>query len=375
MTDTAPSAPVTTVLPTTIDSLVEATPDRRERVIDLVRVASIAVVVLWHWVLSVTQWNPQGQLVMPNLIGDVRGLWIATWVLQIMPAFFIVGGYANLASWQGADPTDGAAVFWRRRLRRLLRPAAVMVAAWVGVDAVSVITGGWKADVFRWGMVTFVPLWFLGVYVGVVLLVPCTARLHRRFGVYVPITLVVMMVLAGPGLVTTAVVWVFAHQLGYFWRDGRLTGRGRRHERRAALLLAAAGAGGLWWLTTFGGYPGSMVATAGEKGSNMFPTSICIAALAVLQLGLLLLARPGLERWLHRRTIWRAVVGINAIAMTVFCWHMTAVVVVVRVFGGLGGTLASHPDASWWVWRPFWLLAPGAVLAALVAIFARIERG
>lgn len=374
MTDTAPSAPATTAGPTTIDTVVDATPDRRERLVDLVRVASIVVVVLWHWVFSVTQWSPQGALVMPNPIGDVRGLWIATWVLQVMPAFFIVGGYANMATWQGAGSTGGFIVFWRRRLRRLLTPAAVMAAVWVGVDLISVAAEGSKADVLRWGMVTFVPLWFLGAYVGVVLLVPCTARLHRRFGVGVPITVVAMMVLAGPGLVTTGLVWVFAHQLGYFWRDGRLTGRGRRHERRTALALMCAGAGGLWWLTTSGGYPSSMVATAGERGSNMFPTSICIAALAVLQLGLLLLARPGLERWLHRRAVWKAVVGANAIAMTVFCWHMTADVIVLRVFGALGGTLATHPDGTWWMWRPFWLLVPGAVLAALVAVFARFER-
>jgi hypothetical protein len=32
---------------------------------------------------------------------------LATWVLQIMPVFFLVGGYANLAGWQRAQATGG----------------------------------------------------------------------------------------------------------------------------------------------------------------------------------------------------------------------------------------------------------------------------
>jgi hypothetical protein len=106
----------------------------------------------------------------------------------------------------------------------------------------------------------------------------------------------------------------------------------------------------------------------------MFPTTICIGALAVFQLGLLLLARPALERWLRRRTVWRVVVAANGIAMTVFCWHMTADVAVIRMSGALGIHLLDRLDTAWWAWRPFWLLAPGIVLAGLVAVFSRIER-
>jgi hypothetical protein len=170
-------------------------------VIDFVRVACIVVVVLWHWVFSITQWGDHGQLVMPNLISHVDGLWATTWILQIMPAFFLVGGYANMASWNGCERIGGTRAFWRRRLRRLLRPVAALIAVWVVIDAVLVAIGGSRANVLRWGTVT-VPLWFLGVYVGVVRLVPFTARLHERFGLAVPLVLVAGMVVAGRGLVT-----------------------------------------------------------------------------------------------------------------------------------------------------------------------------
>jgi peptidoglycan/LPS O-acetylase OafA/YrhL len=358
----------------TVDDLVEATPATRERVVDFTRVLSIAVVVLWHWVFSITQWD-KGRLVMPNLISHVRGLWLATWVLQIMPAFFIVGGYANLASWDRiVRQRGGAREFWQQRLRRLLRPALAMMAIWAVVDLALVAVGGLNDNVLRWGIVTFVPLWFLGAYSVVVLAVPITARLHHRYGVVVPIVMVMGMAVAGNGYVTTALVWLFAHQLGYFWRDGRITHRGTRRARVVASRLLIAGVSSLVLLTTLGGYPDSMVATTGGGGSNMFPTSICIAALAVLQLGLLLLARPYLDRWLKRRRVWRLVVAANGISMTLFCWHMTALIIVIGIFSFLGGQLLHSPSALWWVERPFWLLAPGIVLAGLVWAFSRIER-
>ena len=40
-----------------------------------------------------------------------------------MPLFFLVGGFANLASWDRAEART--AMFLRRRLARLLRPTAV----------------------------------------------------------------------------------------------------------------------------------------------------------------------------------------------------------------------------------------------------------
>ena len=89
-----------------VDALVAATPASRDRVVDLLRAASICVVVAWHWSLSVTHWH-DGRLTMPNPVGDVPGLWAATWVLQVMPVFFFVGGYANLAGWQAVTRDGG----------------------------------------------------------------------------------------------------------------------------------------------------------------------------------------------------------------------------------------------------------------------------
>src|SRR5699024_1123848 len=88
------------------------------------------------------------------------------------------------------------------------------------------------------------------------------------------------------GLVTTAGVWVFAHQLGYLWRDGTAVAWGRPGH----LALAVGGVAALAALTGFGPYPSSMVAVRGDDLGNMFPTTAPVAALAVVQLGAVLLA-------------------------------------------------------------------------------------
>jgi membrane-anchored protein YejM (alkaline phosphatase superfamily) len=169
--------------------------------------------------------------------------------------------------------------------------------------------------------------------------------------------------------VTAALVWLFCHQLGYAWRAWRL---GRRP---LAQRLAVTGAGllALIVLTVFAGYPRSMVATVGDPESNILPTSAAIAALAVFQLGLLALITPTAARLLRRRGVWKPVVALNVVAITVFLWHMTAYLVVLWIYEGLGHTLLSEPTAEWWAQRWLWLLAPTAVLLVLIAVFARFE--
>jgi hypothetical protein len=382
----APSVPAPAL---SVDALVDATPASRDRVVDLLRAVSIVVVVLWHWTFSILHWH-DGRLSMPNPIGDVPGLWAATWLLQVMPLFFLVGGYSNLAGWEAIVRRGGGTrEFLAKRFGRLLRPVAAYVGVWAVVDLAWRAGGG--RSVLEWGMVVLVPLWFLGVYAGVVALVPVTARLHgacggrRRAGALTLAGLVLGIAVVDTarfglgvdagwvGLAGSALVWVLCHQLGYWWRDWSGAARDASAVRRRALALVAAGLGTLVVLTTAGPYASSMVAVRGEATSNMFPTTACVAALAVLQLGLVLLVRDRLDGWLRRRGPWRAVVAANGVAMTVFCWHMTALVVFVGIYQAAGFTLGGSASAGWWAARPVWVLGPGLVLAGLVVGFARFE--
>ena len=361
-----------------LDALVEGTPASRDRVVDLFRAVSIAVVVLWHWSLSVTHWRADGSLTMPNPVGDVPGLWAATWVLQVMPVFFFVGGYANLAGWQAvARDGHGARRFVQSRMRRLLAPLAPWLGCWAVVDLA--LQGGGGRSVTDWGMVVFVPLWFLAVYAGVVLAVPVTARLHRVWRWRVLAVLAAGAMAADvarlglerggalPGLLGSACVWLFCHQLGYFWRDGTLVAGGRAR----ADAVMGAGLVALAALTALGPYPASMVAVRGGGLSNMFPTTACIAALATFQLGLVMRVRPRLDRWLQGRRSWRATVMANGLAMPVFCWHMTALVAFVGLYEWAGFTLADEPTTAWWLTRPVWIAGPAALLAGLIVLMTR----
>jgi hypothetical protein len=369
----------------TVAALASATPANRDRVVDLLRAVSIGVVVLWHWSLSVTHWGG-GSLRMPNPIGDVPGLWAATWVLQIMPLFFLVGGYANLAGWQSVTRSGTATpaqAFWAKRFSRLLKPVAVYVGCWAAFDLTWQLGGG--RSVLSWGMVVFVPLWFLGVYAAVVAAVPCTARWHAARPLAAVVGLAAGAVLAdiarfglgveAAGILGTAFVWLFCHQLGYFWHDWTQPTSSLTPDavRRLGAVLAISGLAGLAILTGVGPYPRSMVAVRGEDVSNMNPTTAAVAALAVVQLGLVLLLRGPLTRLTDRPRVWRSVIGANAVAMTVFCWHMTALAGFLLAYEAAGFTLADEPTAGWWATRPLWVVGPAIPLAVLVLVFARFE--
>lgn len=171
------------------------------------------------------------------------------------------------------------------------------------------------------------------------------------------------------GFANYVVVWATVSQLGYAWVDGRLAGTGRR------LLLAAAGAVGVVALVRFGPYPVSMIGLDGAAVNNSYPTRATLAFLGMLQAGLVLAAEPLLAGWVQRPRAWAAVVLLSRRIMTVYLWHLSAMVLVLGVsllVGGLG--LGVEPvSALWWVTRPLWWAVLALVTAGFVAVFGRWE--
>jgi fucose 4-O-acetylase-like acetyltransferase len=356
----------------TLDAMAAGTPERRDRYVDLLRVVAIGVVVLWHWCLSIPYWTGS-HWAMPNPIYAVPGGWLATWLLQIMPVFFIVGGYANATAWQ-RDPGG----FYRSRLRRLLVPTAVFAAVWVGFELIAHVAVPGYPGVLSYGRILITPLWFLAAYLWVVLLTPLTATAHERApwltlgGLAVAVAAVDLgrfgAGMTWLGFVNSALVWVLVHQLGYVLRDLPVD------LWWPGAALVAAGGLGLAVLTTLDAYPRSMVATAGQR-SNIWPTTSAIALVAVLQLGVAQLVRAPVTRWLRRPPAWKAVIALNSVVLTIFLWHMTALLVVLAGLRALGVEPPTEPTAGWWAQRPFWLIAPAVVLAILLLGFGRFERG
>lgn len=351
-------------------------PPERDRYVDLLRSVSLVVVVIWHWVFTILVISPE--TVSPsNPIGATRGLWVATWVLQVMPVFFFVGGYTHHRSF--ADYTPGTSRrFLKRRMGRLLGPAVGLVSAWIAV--------GWALEAtvdpaWTWPAVILVlsPLWFLVIYVVLVLIAPLAIRAHWKWGELAPLWLLglagildVLRFTQGQGWAAWAnflVIWGLAHQLGFFYE------RFVSAPPRTGWMMFWAGLFALVALTNMGFYPRSLVGVPGERFSNMGPPTLAIVSLTFLQVGLVLLIRPRVMAWLDRSGAAQRTLGwVNENAMPLYLFHSTGMAAAVALLFGAGYTPPAEPTLEWWLTRPVWLIGPAAATWPLLALYRLTRR-
>jgi hypothetical protein len=126
-------------------------------------------------------------------------------------------------------------------------------------------------------------------------------------------------------------------------------------------------------LTGTGLYPPSMVGLPGEE-SNMTPPTVCIIALTVWQVALVMLARGRVSAWLARRGPWTLVIAVGSLAMTLYLWHITAMVALYGLVLAVGGPLPVPGTGAWWATRPVWLALLAAVLTPMALVLSRFER-
>jgi hypothetical protein len=354
------------------------TPPDRDRVVDLLRVGSILVVVAGHWLLAVVTVQ-DGRIVGDNLLALVPPTQWLTWVFQVMPVFFLVGGAVNGLGWAAARRAGVPPAAWlRRRAVRLLRPVAPLLVVW-SVLLVVLDAAGVGDDLLRLGgQLVLTPVWFLAVYLGVVALVPLTHTLHRRWPLgtlagFLALAVVVDVARrAGvPWVGWSNFLWVWGgvHQLGMVWGD-----RGERWRPRAGLLVLVLCLTGLVVATELLGYPRSMVGVPGAVATNNTPPTVALLLLAGAQFGGVVASRPVLDRWLQRPATWAGVTLVGRRALTLFLWHQTALVAVVGATVPTGvWPVTERVDTTWWATRPLWFLVLGGVLALLVALLGRFE--
>lgn len=365
----------------TIRETADSTPQGRERHVDLVRAVSILAVVVGHWLLASVTDAEDGAVDGVNALEVLGWTHPLTWAFQVMPLFFFIGGYANAASLAANRRDGGDAVAWvASRFERILVPAAallatlaaaVLLARLAGVDAEATATAIWVASI---------PLWFLAAYLAVVGLAPVTERASRRFGhLLVPGALVAAVVLVDllhlgadleqVGQVNHLLVWVAFHQLGYAWRAGALP-----PTLRVGTAVAVVGLGVAVVAVSAGPYPTSMVDVPGDDVQNVTPPTLALLALGIGQIGVVLAVRDLLSGWLARPKVWRVVVGVNAVVLTVFLWHMTAVVLAAAALHLTGLVPTAAVDSSAWLaWRPVWLAGCAVALVVLVLATSWIE--
>src|SRR5262245_59191855 len=105
-------------------------PTSRNWTIDILRVFSISVVVFVHWIavrVTVIDGAVRGDATLHG-----RTVWLLTWILQVMPLFFLAGGYANtlaLDRCRAEGRTYGT--YLGARARRLTVPVVALIAFFV----------------------------------------------------------------------------------------------------------------------------------------------------------------------------------------------------------------------------------------------------
>lgn len=363
-----------------LQALVEATPPERARHVDLLRAVAILVVVIGHWLAAVV--IREGDLLTHlNALEVLEWSHPITWLLQVMPLFFIVGGYANAASLQSHRGRAGSGVDWLlTRCDRLVRPVTVLLMVLCGGGLVASLFGVSTRQLGIMAHGAVLPLWFLVVYLVVVVLTPPMYALHRRFGMAVLVVLLVLIV-AGDLLRFGAdtpwaasgnfvFVWLAIHQAGLAWQDRQWGSRAR-----TAVPLVVIGLTVLVLATLIGPYPISMINVPGAEVHNVSPPTLALLALATAQLGVALVLSKAGERWMQRARPWAAVIAINTVTFSMFLWHMTAVVLVALTLDAVG-LLPSFTVGSpaWFLWQVPWILMLAAVLTGLLMLFSRAER-
>ena len=356
------------------------TPAERNRYVDFLRAVSILMVVSGHW-LIVGIYFADGSINFSKLLVIRPNTQWMTWVFQVMPIFFIVGGYANAVSLESAKRREiGYAGWLVTRLNRLVSPLLVLLFVWA-ILATVLHYSGVSGDVLKLAsQAALIPIWFLAIYIAVVMLAPATYVAWKRWGFASLWAFAIVgslvdfaffaLDLQWLGYTNFFWVWLSVHHLGYAWRDGRIS------SPPWLLVYSALGLAALALLIFKGPYPFAMVGSPDEALSNTAPPKITLLALGIFQFGLLLAIEKPMRKVLSGLRVWAATVLINSMIMTLYLWHLTVMVILVALVyltGGIGfGMEPGSPD--WWLTRPVWILLLYAVLLPVTLLFSPLER-
>jgi len=343
---------------------------QRDLVVDLIRTACVVLVVVVHVTMV-------GVAVAPDGIGVTSPLqessWYvpATWVGQVMPLFFVVGGFASATGWRSTRARGGGARdFVATRLVRLYRPAVplfVVLALGLGIATALGTPTDLLAEV-AFGIGS--PLWFLAAYGITQCCVPVMARLHERapwrtLGVLLLLATAVDALrfatgTAEVGLLNLGPVWLFAQQLGFLWADGWFA----RRSRVGLAVVALVGYAVLVPMTSVGLWAPDML-------QDLNPPMLPLAVLAVSQVCLVQLVHGPLTRFMHTRAAQATVFVLGRDGMTIYLWHLPLYIALNGVALLLAVPFPDPGSATWWATRPIALVV---VLAAALGVARALRR-
>ncbi|KUI31964.1 acetyltransferase [Mycobacterium sp. IS-1742] len=350
----------------------EDTARRRDRAVDVARLAALVVVMFGHCALLLGTID-SGGVRIGNLLGEVPAIAPVTWVVQVMPLFFLAGGAAGAYGWHPGTAW-GAWLF--TRAQRLCRPVFWYLAAWVaGLLVVRVLLGAKSADAL--GRESVALLWFLGVYIIALAFVPVLTRLRTGASV----TLVVTALLAAAwvvdgvrsavgtpeaGLLNFLVVWLIPVVIGVAYAR-------RSISVPAAFAGAVAAFAAQCVLAASGVYEVALVVTGVEQVSNTSPPTLLLGLHCTWMSCAFVVVAAALRRWAARPRVWHVVAVGNAGAMTLYLWHIPAIAISAFSLHAVGLDAYDVDAPHFWGLLALRAVVFAGVMALLFRLLAPLE--
>lgn len=314
------------------------------------------LVVVIHLLMVGVGTTADGELVAQTPTESPLGVqpWfpLATWAGQIMPLFFVVGGFASITAWRSLGRRGGgAADYVRNRVLRLAQPALPLYIFYVVVIGAAMALGVAPELVTLAVQGAASPLWFLAAYTLCQALVPLMAGWHARapratLGVLLAGAIVVdaaryTVGVDEIGLANLFFVWLFVQQLGFWYADGWFAAR----SWWQLVLIAAAGYVALVPLTVWGPYSDDML-------TNLNPPTVPLIALAISQACILRLLRPALARLMNTHVARAVVFLVGSRLMTIYLWHLPVILIITGLSLLIPGAAPEPGSPAWWWSRP-----------------------
>ncbi len=373
---------------------VDTAPRSRDLTLDLARVMCVVLVVFVHVLFTGVGRADDGSLIIERTADHTPWFAAASWALNIMPLFFVIGGFTARTGWASTRRRGGSATdFVRVRLWRLARPALplfVFFAVALGVARALPLGAGVDDMVDTIAIGIGSPLWFLAAYMLAQACAPFMIRWHERrplvpiialagaaFAVDVFVQRVVTEAWGMPridvatyepgsdlfGLPNVLFVWLLAQQIGFVMADGFF--ERRRWWQLGGIIVA--GYGLILLLVTLVPYSDSML-------RNQWPPTVLMDVLAVMQAALLALLHRPLTALMATKPAQAIVFVIGSRLMTIYLWHLPMIMILTGVELLLPLPMPTPGGAVWWWTRPAFLVVVLATVWLLSLWLVRFER-
>jgi Prokaryotic phospholipase A2 len=288
--------------------------------------------------------------------------WPFTWLLQLVPLFFLAGGHSNLQAWRAMR--GHYVTFLASRVGWLIRPVLAFVIAWLVVPLSLELLQTPASSVAAFSRLIVQPLWLLGLYLLVVAVTPVMHELHRRLPRLTPLLLtagVVGLSFVGGTIAAHAggvLVALLFGQLAFHYADGTLW----RIPRRVLVATAVVAFAGLVVLTTLGAQPKLQLAE--PSGYAAFAPSLPgVLLIGIVQVALLALPRERGLNMLVTSAPARTLAVVRAAPMTVYLVYLCVMLVLEGLLGGAG-----------WVTEPRMIFAVALIALPTLLAFLWFER-